>query len=73
MPKLAAVLPKNLLKALIKLGFNVFHQSGSHVRLHHFDGRKATLSIHPKPLPKGTLAAILRQLQISRSDLEKYL
>lgn len=70
MPKLAEVLPKDLLQALLKAGFFISNQSGSHVRLHHEDGRKATLAIHTKPLPKGTLAAILRQVQISRDEME---
>ncbi len=73
MPKLAHVLPKNLLHALLKIGFTSLHQSGSHVRLHHFDGRRVTIALHPKPLAKGTLASILRQAQISREEIEKFL
>lgn len=73
MPKLAEVLPKDLLQALLKAGFFISNQSGSHVRLHHADGRKATLAIHTKPLPKGTLAAILRQIQMSKEDIGRLL
>ncbi|MBI4253201.1 type II toxin-antitoxin system HicA family toxin [Candidatus Uhrbacteria bacterium] len=73
MPKLAEVMPKDLLKALLKGGFVITNQSGSHVRLHHFDGRKTTLAVHAKPLPKGTLASILRHTQISREELEHLL
>ena len=71
MPKFAEVLPKDFLQALLKIGFFVFHQSGSHVRLHHSDGRKVTIAIHSKPLPKGTFAAILRQANVSRKEFEE--
>lgn len=73
MPKLAEVLPKDLLQAFLKANFYISNQSGSHVRLHHPDGRRATLAIHLKPLPKGAFAAILRQVQISREEIEELL
>ncbi len=73
MPKLAEVLPKDLLQALLKIGFFIFHQTGSHVRLHHPDGRRVTIAIHSKPLPKGTFGAILRQANIARKDIEELL
>ncbi len=73
MPKLAEVLPKDLLQALLKIGFFIFHQSGSHVRLHHTDGRRVSIAIHTKPLPKGTFAAILRQANVSRHEIEELL
>ena len=69
MPALAEVFPKDLLAAFLKTGFVIRHQSGSHVRLIHPDGRKLTIAMYPKPLPKGTLAAILRQAKISREEL----
>ncbi|MBI4599502.1 type II toxin-antitoxin system HicA family toxin [Candidatus Uhrbacteria bacterium] len=73
MPKLAEVLPKDLLQALLKAGFFIFHQVGSHARLHHADGRRVTIAIHSKPLPKGTFRAILRQANVSRKDIEELL
>ncbi len=73
MSKLSQVMPKDMLKALLKLGFFVFHQSGSHVRLHHPDGARVTISIHSKPLAKGTFFAILKQAGIPRKDIEELL
>lgn len=73
MPSLAEVRPKDLMAALLKLGFFVAHQAGSHVRLHHADGRKVTIALHPKPLPKGTFGAIVRQAQVSRKEIEQLL
>ncbi|MDP2630638.1 MAG: type II toxin-antitoxin system HicA family toxin [Candidatus Uhrbacteria bacterium] len=73
MPKLAEVLPKDLLQALLKMGFFIFHHVGSHVRLHHADGRRVTIALHAKPLPKGTFGAILRQANVSRQEIEELL
>lgn len=71
MPIFAQVRPKDLVSALQKLGFIISHQTGSHMRLHHPDGRKTTIALHSKPLSKGTFAAILRQAQVTRSKIEE--
>ncbi|MEK7623190.1 MAG: type II toxin-antitoxin system HicA family toxin [Patescibacteria group bacterium] len=73
MPSLAEVRPKDLVAALLKLGFFIAHQAGSHVRLHHLDGRKVTIALHSKPLPRGTLASILRQAEVSRKGIQEVL
>ena len=73
MSQFSQILPKDLLKALIKLGFLELHQKGSHMRLIHPDGRKITLAIHSKSLPKGTFGAILRQAKISRKEIKEVL
>ncbi len=65
--------PKDVLKALIKLGFEVKRQTGSHVRLVHPDYRAVSVAIHTKPLPKGTLHSILRQAQLTPGELKKLL
>lgn len=67
------VLPKDVVKALRKLGFSVIHRRGSHVRLVHSDGRKTIVAVHPKPLSHGTLHAILRQAEITREELDDVL
>lgn len=60
MSKLPQVRPKDLLRALIKYGFAKSRQTGSHVHLKHPDGRLTSVSIHPKPIPTGTMWAILK-------------
>ena len=70
MTKLPQVKPKDVLRSLLKEGFEVNRKVGSHVYLKHPDGRSTSISIHPKPLAKGTLRAILKQTQIS---LEKFI
>lgn len=73
MTKLPQVKPKKMLKALLKLGFVVKHKRGSHIFLVHSDGRKTQVSIHNKPLAKGTLGAILRQVELEKEKLKEIL
>lgn len=67
------VRPKDLVKALQTAGFNKDRQTGSHVYLKHPDGRLTSVSIHSKPIPNGTLRAILRQTQVEVEELKKLL
>lgn len=71
MTKLPQVKPKDLVKALLKIGFVADRQTGSHVFLKHPDGRLTSISIHSKPVPLGTLRAILKQTQLSIENLKK--
>ncbi len=45
MPRLPAVKADKLLKTLLKLGFEKYHQVGSHIQLKHADGRRTTIPI----------------------------
>lgn len=60
---------KELIKALNTLGFVKTGSKGSHIRLMHPDGRWTQVAMHPKPIPQGTLRAILRQADISVEKL----
>lgn len=73
MSKLPQVKPKDLLRALQKYGFVKNRQTGSHVYLKHLDGRLTSISIHPKPIPKGTLRAILRQTKLNPEQIKELL
>lgn len=73
MSKIPQVKPKEVVKALQRLGFGWGRTDGSHARLSHPDGRKTTVSLHNEPLPKGTLKSILRQAGISVEELLKNL
>lgn len=64
---------KQLIAALSKLGFKVVGKRGSHFRLSHSDGRWTQVAVHPKPIPQGTLRAILRQIDMTTEDLAKFL
>ena len=62
--------PQKLIKALIRLGFREIGGKGSHIRLKHIDGRWTQVAVHQKPVPQGTLRAILRQAEIKIEKLD---
>ncbi len=63
MPKFPVLKPYEVVRALQRAGFILHHQTGSHARLiHKTDAtHKATIPMHNKDIPKGTLSNILRQ------------
>jgi len=68
MPKLPVVSGRELIAILLRLGFEVKRQRGSHVSLHHRDGRACVVPLH-RQVKTGTLAAILRQAQLGADDI----
>lgn len=75
MPKLPILNSRNLIKALKSIGFLEHRQkSTSHLVMKHHDGRRTVVPIHSnKDIPKGTLLAILRDIQITKEELIKIL
>ena len=69
MPKLPIIKDKQLIKVLNKLGFTKHRQKGtSHLVMIHLDGRRTIVPIHPgKDIPRGTLKAILRDIEITNN------
>ena len=66
MPKLKPLKPKQVFRALKKLGFEMIRQSGSHIVLRHPDGRWTTVPIHrSKDVAKGTLRKIIKDAGVS--------
>lgn len=68
--------PKVLLRALLKAGFEVRRQRGSHIFIERGKGdekRMTSISLHNKPLPYGTLRAILKQVGVTEDDLQRLL
>jgi len=62
-----------LVRALVRAGYEVVAQRGSHVKLRRAD-RTLTVPLHgSKPLKKGTLRAILRDAGLSASQLAELL
>jgi len=62
MPKLPVVSGLEMVKALSKLGYEIDHQTGSHIilRQKEYPHRRLTIPRH-KEIAKGTLRAIIRQ------------
>lgn len=66
---------QELIKALLKAGFKIIRQTGSHVRLSHpVDvSRETSIPQHPGTLPRWLLSAILKQARISVQELRRLL
>lgn len=64
-----------LIKALLRAGFRITRQSGSHVRLVHISNpmRQTTVPVHNSTLPRWLLGAILKQARLSLKELLKLL
>ncbi len=75
MPKLPQIKDRELIRVLKKLGFFEHPERGtSHLVFAHHDGRRTTVSRHPgKNIPKGTLRAIIRDVNISPQEFIKLL
>ena len=74
MPKLPSIKTTTLLKILLKLGFLKHHQTGGHLQLKHADGRRVTVPMHlGKDIKKGTLGAILKDINLTKEDFVKVL
>jgi predicted RNA binding protein YcfA (HicA-like mRNA interferase family) len=65
MPKLPVVSGLEVAKALSKIGYEIDHQTGSHLilRQKEYPDRRITVPMH-KELAKGTLRAIIRKVDI---------
>ncbi len=54
-------------KTFGKLGYEVDHQTGSHIILRHPSGRRLTVPNH-RELAKGTLRALIREAGITKEQ-----
>ena len=75
MPKLLQIKDRELIRVLKKLGFFEHPERGSsHLVFAHRDGRRTTVSRHPgKNIPRGTLRAIMRDIDVSPQEFIKIL
>jgi predicted RNA binding protein YcfA (HicA-like mRNA interferase family) len=69
MPKLPTLSGREVVKALKKIGYEVDHQTGSHLilRQNKKPYRRLTVPNH-KEIAKGTLRAIIRQSGLTREE-----
>ena len=74
MSKLPVIKPKQLIKALKRVGYYVDHQTGSHVILYKDDkSPPVSVPMHNKDLRKGTLGKILKQCDLTPGRLKRLL
>ncbi len=74
MPKLPVISGKALVKAFLKVGYAIDHQTGSHIILRQIEEphRRLTIPNHPE-IAKGTLLAIIKQAGLTREEFTKLL
>lgn len=67
MPKLPRITAKRLLRVLLKAGFYVHHQTGSHANLRHFQKPHLHVVVprHGGNLAPKTLKSVLHQAEIT--------
>lgn len=69
--RIPALKPKKVLKTLLKAGFFIHHQKGSHVQLRHIlkPGLRVTIPVHNRfDLPAFVIQNILKQADLSREE-----
>jgi predicted RNA binding protein YcfA (HicA-like mRNA interferase family) len=70
MPSLPSVKGREVLGALLKGGFYLHHQRGSHARLFHKyrPELRVTLPVHHRDLPESILRRILKQADLTEAE-----
>lgn len=72
MPRLPTVRPRQLVQALEKIGFEIDHQTGSHVVLRRAsDGARVVVPWHSRDLGRGLTLRIIKSAGLTRDEFEK--
>jgi predicted RNA binding protein YcfA (HicA-like mRNA interferase family) len=70
--KLSPAKPHEVVRVLLRLGFNFVRQKGSHAIFEHPDGRRVTVPIHPgKDIAVGILRKILRDANLMPDEFNR--
>ncbi len=72
MAKISVLSSRIVIKTLIKDGYFIVRQKGSHIRLHHLRKKPVTVPNHSS-IGKGLLKKILRDSELSLLDFKKLL
>jgi predicted RNA binding protein YcfA (HicA-like mRNA interferase family) len=74
-PKLPQIEGKELVRLLIKIGFEITRQKGSHVRMESKSGTKVSVPVHPnRNVPTGLLHDIItKDLGLTLEEFVKLL
>ena len=75
MTKLPRLSSRKLLSILLKLGFYIHHQRGSHINLKHKDKSHLHIVIpaNRETLAPKTLKSILSQAELTMDEVKKFL
>ena len=69
MTKLPLLAARKVIRALLRLGYSIDHQKGSHIVLKSEDGQRTIVVPDHDELDRGTLKAIIKQADIEIDDL----
>jgi predicted RNA binding protein YcfA (HicA-like mRNA interferase family) len=75
-PRLPVLKPKEVVRALLKAGFEIHHQTGSHVQFRHVHKAhlRVTVPRHDRfDLPLHVLKSILRQAELTLEEFLEYI
>ena len=72
MSRLPACSGQDAVRVFRKLGYQVDHQTGSHIILRHPQMRRLTVPNH-RELAKGTLRALIREAGITKEEFTSLL
>lgn len=72
---LPALKPRDLIRALERMGFQLLRKSkGSHWQFEHPDGRRTTVPMHTgRDIGPGLLRKILRDIEVDPDELKTWL
>ena len=74
MKKLQLISGREAVQALQKVGYEIDHQTGSHIILRHINSPHRRLSVPDhKTLAKGTLRALIRQAGLTVEEFNELL
>lgn len=75
MPEFSQFKARDLVKVVLKLGFKLRAQSGSHAVYIHLDGRRTSIPIHPtQVIGVGLFTKIIKKdLKVSKKEFIKIL
>jgi len=75
MPKLPRITAKKILAALLRSGFYVHHQTGSHANLRHHSRQhlRIVIPIHGRELAPKTIKSIIVQAELTVEQFLKLL
>jgi len=66
MPKLPRITSRKMLAALLRAGFYIHHQTGSHINLRHkLKNLHVVIPRHTKELAPKTIKSILAQIELT--------
>ncbi len=72
MSKLPVCSGQAVVRAFVKTGYEVDHQSGSHIILRHHSSRRLTVPNH-RELAKGTPRALIREAGLTKEQFTELL